>query len=104
MTRRGNISVIFALSLIPLSMLGLAAIDFHRASSVKLQLQDALDAATLAAARSTATTTPAIQTIGDQVLRANLDTFSSASLSTDTFTLNSDGSVALDRHRGRSNR
>ncbi len=93
-TRRGNISVIFALSMIPLSMLGLAAIDFHRASSVKMQLQDALDAATLAAARSSGTTTPAIQTTGDQVLRANLDTFSQTSLTSDTFTLNSDGTVA----------
>jgi Flp pilus assembly protein TadG len=92
-TRGGNISIIFALALIPLSMLGLAAIDFHRASSVKLQLQDALDSATLAAARSTATTTAGVQTIGDQVLRANLDKFSSTSLSSDTFTLNTDGTV-----------
>jgi Flp pilus assembly protein TadG len=94
MTRRGNISVMFAFALIPISMLGLAAIDFHRASSIKMQLQDALDAATLATARSGATTGAAVQTTGDQVLRANLDSFSSASLASDTFTLNSDGTIS----------
>jgi Flp pilus assembly protein TadG len=93
-SRRGNITIIFGLCMIPVSMIGLAAIDFNRASSIKMQLQDALDAATLAAARSNAATTADIQSIGDQALRGNVDSFAAASLSSDTFTLNADGTVS----------
>jgi Flp pilus assembly protein TadG len=92
-TRGGGVAVTFALALIPMSMLGLAAVDFHRASSVKMQLQDALDAATLAAARSTATTQAGIQTIGANVLKANLKSFTDVSLTSSSFVLGNDGTV-----------
>jgi Flp pilus assembly protein TadG len=53
---RGAIAVQFALLLIPIAILTFGLIDISRASVQKRQLQDALDAATLMAARSTATT------------------------------------------------
>ena len=92
-TRRGGVAVTFALALIPMSMLGLAAVDFHRASTVKSQLQDALDAATLAAGRSSATTQTGITTVGVNVLKANLKTFKDVTLTSSTFTLQTDGTV-----------
>jgi Flp pilus assembly protein TadG len=49
--RSGGVAVMLALSLIPLSIAALGAVDLQRAMSTKSQLQDALDAATLAGAR-----------------------------------------------------
>ncbi|MBS0297141.1 MAG: VWA domain-containing protein [Proteobacteria bacterium] len=92
-TRKGNVAMIFALSIPVVVAASLSAVDLHRASTVHMQLQDALDAATLAAARSTATTTAQIQSIGDGALKANLKNFTNASLTSDTFTLNADGTV-----------
>jgi len=92
-TRKGNVAMIFAQSIPVVVAASLSAEDLHRASTVHMQLQDALDAATLAAARSTATTTAQIQSIGDGALKANLKNFTNASLTADTFTLNADGTV-----------
>jgi Flp pilus assembly protein TadG len=92
-SRRGNVAMLFALTIPVAVAASLSAVDLHRATSVRLQLQDALDAATLAAARSTATTTAQVQTIGDNTLKANLKTFTNTSLISDTFTLNTDGTV-----------
>jgi Flp pilus assembly protein TadG len=89
----GNVALIFAFSMIPISILALGAVDLHRASTIKMQLQDALDAATLAAARSTASTQAAIQTVGDKAFKANLKTFPQATLVSDVFTLQTDGKV-----------
>jgi len=47
--RRGNVAMIFALSLPPLILMTLGGVDIHRASTVRVNLQDALDAAALAA-------------------------------------------------------
>lgn len=46
----GAVALIFALALIPVLVLVGAAVDYARAAKAKTQLQDALDAATLAAA------------------------------------------------------
>lgn len=94
--RRGNLSVMFAFAVIPVSVMGLAAIDFNRASAVRHQLQDALDAATLAAARSTATTQAAITTVGTNALKANLSVFPDVTLTSSSFTLNADGTVSSE--------
>lgn len=45
----GTVAIIFALSLMPLVILAGAAIDYSRLTSDRIQLQDALDAAALAA-------------------------------------------------------
>ena len=48
---RGNVAMIFALALPALVLMTLGGVDLHRASTVKVNLQDALDAAALAAVR-----------------------------------------------------
>jgi len=93
MTRRGGVAMIFGLSFIPLSMLTLTAIDFHRASTVKNALQDALDSASLAAARSQSTDPAQIQAIGARVLAANMRSYPDTTVSNVTFTLQDDGTV-----------
>lgn len=65
---RGAIAVQFALLLIPIAILTFGLIDLSRVSVQKRQLQDALDAATLMAARSTAATSADLDTIGDAAM------------------------------------
>ena len=69
---RGAIAVQFALLLIPITILTFGLIDISRASVQKRQLQDALDAATLMAARSTATTNADLDTLGDAALATEM--------------------------------
>ncbi|MEN5113090.1 ubiquitin-activating E1 FCCH domain-containing protein [Brevundimonas diminuta] len=69
---QGNVAMMFALALPVLLMITLGAIDIHQASKVKAQLQDALDAAALAAARSTFTDDVNINTVGLAALKANM--------------------------------
>ncbi|HEY8618420.1 pilus assembly protein [Phenylobacterium sp.] len=49
--RSGAVAILLAIAVIPLSIAALGAVDVSRAFSTKTQLQDALDAATLAGAR-----------------------------------------------------
>ena len=56
----GAVAVMFALSLLVLTPMVLGALDTYQNSNQRGQLQDALDAATLFAARSTATTTQGV--------------------------------------------
>ena len=69
---RGAIAVWFALSLVPIMILTFGLVDISRMTVQKHQLQDALDAATLMAARSTATTGDQLQTIGAAAMKAEL--------------------------------
>ncbi|KQY93476.1 pilus assembly protein TadG [Caulobacter sp. Root1455] len=69
---RGAIAVQFALLMIPIAILTFGLIDLSRTSVQKRQLQDALDAATLMAARSTATTDAALDTVGDAALATEM--------------------------------
>ncbi|MDB5438590.1 MAG: pilus assembly protein TadG [Caulobacteraceae bacterium] len=82
----GAVAVQFAFLLLPLTILTFALVDLNRASSEKRRLQDALDAATLAAARSTAVTDAELQTIGAKTLTANLAAMSDATLLSSSFT------------------
>ncbi len=86
----GNIALIFALVLPLLIMITLGGADINRASTVKMNLQDALDAATLAAARSQFTDDDRITEVGLNSLRANLAPFSDITLleGETTFALN----------------
>lgn len=69
---RGNVAMMFALALPVLLMITLGAVDIHQASKVKAQLQDALDAAALAAARSPYTDDVSINRVGLAALKANM--------------------------------
>jgi Flp pilus assembly protein TadG len=71
-------------------MITMGGVDINRAATVRVNLQDALDAATLAAARSSATTDADLTTIGAKALKANLQNYPNINLADATFTLNSD--------------
>ncbi|WP_427789757.1 ubiquitin-activating E1 FCCH domain-containing protein [Brevundimonas diminuta] len=68
----GNVAMMFAMALPVLLMITLGAIDIHQASKVKAQLQDALDAAALAAARSKYSDNKNINDVGMAALKANM--------------------------------
>lgn len=70
--QRGAIAVQFAFLALPLSVLVFALVDLGRVSLQRRQMQDALDAATLMAARSTATTDTALDTVGDAAFLAEV--------------------------------
>lgn len=93
--RHGGVAMIFALAMPPVALMAVAGVDFHRASTVRMNLQDALDAATLAAARSSETTTAGVNRVGLAALRANLANYPGVRLSeaATSFVLNADGSV-----------
>lgn len=91
--RRGNVAVIVALSLAPLSLSALGALDIARATAAKLELQDALDAATLATAKSTINDPAQLQATGDRIFRQNLVLDSEVSLVRDTFTFGAGSTV-----------
>lgn len=83
----GAAAVFFAVSLILLAPLMLGMFDVYLASTQRNNLQDALDAATLFAARSTGTTTQAVDAVGDAALTANLVLPAGSTLVASTFTL-----------------
>lgn len=68
----GAVAVQVAMLIVPMTVAVFGAVDVSRASGEKMRLQDALDAATLAAARSTATTDAGLQAVGEKVLAADL--------------------------------
>ncbi|WP_454718292.1 ubiquitin-activating E1 FCCH domain-containing protein [Caulobacter segnis] len=70
--QRGAIAVQFALLAIPLSVLVFALVDLGRMGLQRRQMQDALDAATLMAARSTAITDAELEAIGDPAFVAEI--------------------------------
>ena len=70
--RGGNVVMIFALVMPALVMITLVGIDLNRITTVKARVQDALDAATLAAARSSYTDPNDLKTVALVALKANL--------------------------------
>lgn len=90
---RGNVAIVVALSIAPLCVAGLGAVDLARATNAKSQLQDALDAAALSAARSTAQTDSELKTAGDRVLAQNLALGDDFDLASSTFHATTDGKV-----------
>lgn len=69
---RGAAAVFFAVGLLLMAPVTLGLVDVYMITTQRSQLQDALDTATLYAARSDKTTTADIQIVGDDALRANL--------------------------------
>lgn len=85
--RRGATAVVFALAIAVLAPLSLGVLDIYVVSEQRGKLQDALDAAALYAARSSAQTDADIDAIGDKVLAANLSLIPGATLQTSDFRL-----------------
>lgn len=75
----------FAVMALPLAVMSFALIDINRASVEKRHLQDALDAAVLLVARSTATTDTQAQALGSAALSAQLTGMSKATLLSSSF-------------------
>lgn len=96
--RRGNVAIIFAFVMPCLVMLTVGGVDLHRASTVRANLQDALDAAALAAARSPFVEEEDLTRVGLATLRANLAAYPQVVLREDltSFTLNGDSVVIAD--------
>lgn len=70
--QRGAIAIQFALLALPLTVLVFALVDIGRISLQRRQMQDALDAATLMAARSTAATDAELEAVGDPAFLAEV--------------------------------
>jgi Flp pilus assembly protein TadG len=83
----GAVAIWFAVMALPAAVLAFGLIDVNRASVEKRHLQDALDAATLMAARSTSTTNEQMQTIGAASLAAQMASSSDATITGSTFTI-----------------
>ncbi len=92
---RGNVAMLFGLSLPVLILMTVGGVDIHRASTVRVNLQDALDAAALAAARSPYTKAEDLRRVGMASLKANLQAYPHVILrEADTsFVLNDDNVV-----------
>ena len=80
---RGNVAMLFGLSLPVLILMTFGGVDVHRMSTVKVNLQDALDAATLAAARSPYTQDADLRRVGLAALKANLQAYPHVTLEED---------------------
>ncbi|MFN3932872.1 MAG: pilus assembly protein TadG-related protein [Brevundimonas sp.] len=80
---RGNVAMLFGLSLPVLILMTFGGVDVHRMSTVRVNLQDALDAAALAAARSPYTEDDDLQRVGLAALKANLQGYSNVTLEED---------------------
>jgi Flp pilus assembly protein TadG len=69
--RRGNVAMIFALTLIPLCIAVGAGLDYARAVVVRSNMSEAIDAAALAVGSTTGLTTAQMQTLAQQYFNAN---------------------------------
>lgn len=74
-SQRGNVAMMAGIALPMLLMISAGAIDLHHAAKVRSELQDALDAATLAAARSNHTAAADVQRVGMASLQANMPNY-----------------------------
>jgi len=70
---RGAIAVQFAFLIIPIAILVFGLVDLGRISLMRREMQDALDAATLIAARSTASTNATLEAVGDPAFLAEVE-------------------------------
>ncbi len=93
--KAGVSAVTFAISFSVLAPMTMGIFDIYQINGQRGKLQDALDAAALYAARSTATTTKDIDIIGDKALAANLKLIPGATLQSSNFVLNTDGDAKV---------
>src|SRR4051812_31165041 len=92
--QRGVSAVAFAISFAVLTPMALGIFDVYQSTEQRGKLQDALDAATLYAARSTSTTDAAIDAAGDKAMAANLQLIQGATLQSSNFSLSGNRVVA----------
>ena len=92
---RGVSAVAFAITFAVLAPMTMATFDVYQINEQRGKLQDALDAAALYAARSPATDTPTINTIGNKALTANLKMIPGATLQSSSFTLDTTGDAKV---------
>lgn len=85
--QRGATAIFFAVGLLLLAPATMGLVDIYMITTQRGQLQDALDTATLYAARSDKMTTPEIQVVGDAALRANLKLPEGQEITSSTFVL-----------------
>jgi len=85
--RGGNVVMMFAFAMPVLIMITFAGIDISRVTTVKARMQDALDAATLAAARSTYTDPAQLKAVALVALKANLRNASIEPFKDEDFTI-----------------
>lgn len=90
----GAAAIIFAMALVLLAPLTLGVFDVYIGANQRQKLQDALDAATLFAARSSAQTQEDINEVGQRALLANLTSYPGASLVSSSFVLDGPKVVA----------
>lgn len=69
---RGAIAPMAAILILPLAILAFGAVEFHRYTTVRSNLQAALDSAALAIARSSSNDLVELQRVGEAVLRAQV--------------------------------
>jgi Flp pilus assembly protein TadG len=89
----GNVAMVAALAMAPICLASLGAMDLARATSAKSQLQDALDAAALGAARTKSTSDAELKAAGDRLLRQNLTLSSDFVLTSSDFHFTDTGRV-----------
>ncbi|MDO9336161.1 MAG: pilus assembly protein [Caulobacter sp.] len=90
---RGNVAIIAAIGVPVLALITFALLDINRASTQKRELQDALDAAALYAARSPAITDADLNKVGQKALLAQLGVLVDAKLMSSSFKLGANGAV-----------
>lgn len=93
--KRGNVAMMLGLIMPVLVLMTFGGIDIHRIATVRVHLQDALDAAALTAARSPYKTDADLKRVGWAALKANLAADPNITLSANdvTFTLANDTRV-----------
>src|ERR1700722_13800092 len=88
--KRGNVAMIFALALVPLTVAAGAGLDYTRAMLVRQQMSEALDAAALAVGSSTGLTQTSANALAQSYFTANyrIDStaFGAATLAPFTYT------------------
>lgn len=93
--KAGVSAVTFAISFAVLAPMTMGVFDIYQMNGQRGKLQDALDAAALYAARSTATTTKDIDIVGDKALAANLKLIPGATLQSSNFVLDTTGDAKV---------
>jgi Flp pilus assembly protein TadG len=92
--RKGALAPAAALVMMPITLLTFGAVEFHRYNNVRNGLQNALDAAALAVARSSSQDNAQLQRTGEAVLRAQVPF--NANLRLASFTVDpQDGAVVV---------
>ena len=93
---RGNVAMLFGLSLVPLTVATGVGLDFARAALVRSEMNEALDAAALAVGSTTGLSTAQAQSLAQQYFNANYKGDpSNGTPSINPITYNANGSVTV---------